>query len=100
MIRDAAQTMTIYKEWLNADHNGVYSGTPLDSIARLQHGDLVVIVASAKAGKSTFIHWYVANLTKFAQWHIAIVDFEGEEGEIINQVKTVTSENTPYNTFI
>lgn len=92
MIRDAAQTMTIYKEWLNTDHNGVYSGTPLDSIARLQHGDLVVIVASAKAGKSTFIHWYVANLTKFAHWHIAIVDFEGEEGEIINQVKAVTSE--------
>lgn len=95
MIKNQIAFKQEYEKWSVADHDGTYTGTPVDSIARIQKGDLVAIIASAKGGKTTFIHWYLAQLTMVADWHIALVDFESETGEIFSQISALTN---PYHT--
>lgn len=91
MILNSIAFKNQYEKWQATDHRGVYTGTPLDSIARLQKGDFVAIVGCAKGGKSTFIHWYMAQLTMVADWHIALVDFESETGEVFKHISILTN---------
>ena len=91
MIENPISFMNDYEKWRVTDHKGVYSGTPLDNIARVQKGDFVAIVGAAKGGKSTFIHWYIAQMTMVADWHIALVDFESESGEVFDQISALTN---------
>ena len=91
MILNQVEFIQQYEQWKATDHHGIFTGTPIDSVARLQKGDFVAIVGCAKGGKSTFIHWYLAQLTMVADWHIALVDFESETGEIFKQISAITN---------
>lgn len=79
MLRNNFELMKETQTWQQTNHKGVNCGiASLDNICRIDKGDLVIVLARANNGKSTFIKYYAIQMAKRNNWKFAFVDFENE----------------------
>ena len=77
-------------EYAKEDHTGARCGmVELDSIFRLEKGDLVVLCGNPNDGKSTFIQWYLHRLSLESGWKVCYLNFEGKEEETFWQIHSM-----------
>lgn len=79
MLRNNLELMQETQTWEQNNHQGVKSGIAgLDNICRIDKGDLLICLARANNGKSTFIKYFAIQMAKRNNWKFAFVDYENE----------------------